>query len=99
MACTYFQSKYVTGSQAPRGHICGKERHRLLVDRQYITLAWHDMLGPDFYFVKGGGNEVYEPAGENDPIWPVFKKWLDKRRKIQAVAEARSSRVNAAGHD
>ena len=86
------------GSQAPRGHICGKERHRLLVGRQYITLAWHDMLGPDFYFVKGGGNEVYEPSGENDPIWPVFKKWLDKRSVAKEAARARTPRVQGALH-
>lgn len=64
--------------------ICTSEAWgRLRVGRRYVWVDWHPYTGPTF-FSDAGMTKVYDPDGENDPVWPPFSKWLEKHKKGEA---------------
>ena len=67
MTCIRMGNAIVCVSPWGRLHVCNK----------YIWLSFHEYCGPAFY-TDSGMSELYEPADENDPVWPEFEKWFEK---------------------
>jgi hypothetical protein len=60
-----------------RAIVCTSPWGRLHVGNRYYWVSFHPYCGPDFY-EDSAMNKLYEPTGENDPIWVEFGKWFDK---------------------
>lgn len=63
----------------PGGFICCNHSGRLHLGSKYIWVEFHKYTGPTFYRDASWQDE-YIPADENDPIWPVFHAWLERRK-------------------
>jgi hypothetical protein len=61
------------------GTVCCTPWGRLKLGNRYVWVDFHEYCGPSFY-TDAAETKVYEPADENDPIWPLFGKWLEKYR-------------------
>ena len=55
---------------------------RLHVGNKYFWVSHHRYCGPTFFTDRDMEN-IYEPEDEDDPIWPVFEAWLDKRERCK----------------
>ena len=69
---------------------------RLKLDNRYVWLDFHDYCGPSF-FRDSAMSKVYEPEGENDPIWPVFEQWLTKYRAAKEKQQQQLARRQSNG--
>jgi hypothetical protein len=65
------------------GIVCVNPWGRLKLGSRYVWVDFHEYCGPSFYW-DAAETEVYEPADEHDPIWPLFGKWLKKYRAAKA---------------
>ena len=63
--------------------VCINDWGRLKVGARYVWVDFHPYFGPAF-FTDANMSKVYDPADENDPVWPEFTKWLDKRKAEKA---------------
>lgn len=61
------------------GIVCVNPWGRLTVGNRYVWVDFHEYCGPSFY-KDSAMQKVYDPADENDPVWPEFDKWLKKYR-------------------
>lgn len=59
--------------------VCVSDWGRLKVGNRYVWVDMHPYCGPSFYTDSGMSKE-YDPVDENDPVWPVFQAWYDKKR-------------------
>lgn len=73
MTCTQLESIIV----------CTSPWGRLHVGNRYVYLDYHEWCGPYFSYDQNG-DKPYDPVDENDPVWPVFMKWLDKYNASKA---------------
>lgn len=65
------------------GIICVNPWGRIKVGSKYVWIDYHTYCGPTFWRDRAM-TKIYDPANENDPVWPEFEKWLTKyeaRRK------------------
>ena len=60
------------------GFVCTSNWGRLKLVNKYIWVEYHRYCGPTFWR-DANCNDVYEPTDENDPIWPLFDRWIKKR--------------------
>jgi hypothetical protein len=67
------------------GTVCISPWGRLKLGNRYVWVDFHEYCGPSFY-TDAAMSKVYEPADENDPIWPLFGKWLEKYRAAKDKA-------------
>lgn len=65
--------------------VCTNPWGRLHVGNRYVWVDYHPWLGPSFTCDQAG-TVPYEPADENDPVWPEFGKWLKKYQAAQDKA-------------
>lgn len=75
MTCIVFHSP--TGS----GIMCvppPEDFGRLHVNGKYIWVDFHRYCGPQFTHDRNGTRE-YIPKDEQDPVWPAFNAWFEKR--------------------
>ena len=85
MTCIHFGS----------GIVCVNDNWgRLKVGNRYIWVDMHPYCGPAF-FTDSDMSKVYDPVDENDPVWPVFGAWLDRKK---AEKEKRAAKAIHAGH-
>jgi hypothetical protein len=61
------------------------EGGRLRVGNRYVFFDFHSYCGPSF-FTDRAMTKPYEPADENDPVWPPFQAWLDKRNAAKKAS-------------
>lgn len=66
--------------------VCVSPWGRLKLGNRYVEVSYHEYCGPSFTWVKG--DIPYEPADENDPIWPLFYVWLAKFEAEKAKRRA-----------
>lgn len=68
--------------------VCVSPWGRLKLGNRYVWVSFHEYCGPSFSW-DSEGNKPYEPADENDPIWPLFGEWLAKynAKKVKARAQ------------
>lgn len=57
--------------------ICVSPYGRLRLGKRYVWVDYHEYCGPQFSW-DTDGRKLYDPADENDPIWPLFEAWLKK---------------------
>mgnify|MGYP006136726629 CR=1 FL=1 len=63
--------------------MCMNPWGRLTLGNRYVWVSFHEYCGPSFY-TDSAMSKNYEPADENDPIWPLFGTWLEKYRAAKA---------------
>jgi hypothetical protein len=68
--------------------VCTNPWGRLHVGNRYVWVDYHPWCGPSFTCDQAG-TTPYEPADENDPVWPEFNKWLKKYQAAQAKKEVK----------
>lgn len=57
--------------------ICTNPWGRLTLGNRYVWVDFHAYCGPSFFW-DSAMTKLYDPTGENDPIWPVFDAWLSR---------------------
>lgn len=67
--------------------ICTNPWGRLKLGNRYVWLDFHTYCGPSFFW-DSAMTKVYDPVDENDPIWPVFGRWLEKHQAREEKAAA-----------
>lgn len=55
--------------------VCTNPSGRLHIGSRYVWVDYHTHCGPSFSY-DANGQKPYEPADENDPVWPAFEAWL-----------------------
>ena len=71
--------------------VCTSPWGRLKLGNRYVWVDFHTYCGPSFYW-DSAMNKPYDPADENDPIWPLFEEWFKKYKARKARAAAARSR-------
>lgn len=77
MTCHYFEGAGF------KGYVCMNDWGRLHLGNRYVWVDFHEYCGPTF-FKDQAMTELYDPVDENDPIWPLFDRWLEKNRARKA---------------
>lgn len=83
MACIPFSTENSPyGTIGPVvGFVCMDDYYgRLHVGSKYVWVSHHRYCGPTFYSDSQMTKMIW-PEDENDPIWPAFSAWLDKKEK------------------
>lgn len=70
------------------GIICINPWGRLHVGNRYVYVDFHEYCGPSFSY-DPGGQKLYDPVDENDPVWDEFSKWYDKYKQQKAKNDAK----------
>lgn len=73
------------------GIFCVSPWGRVKLGNRYVMIDFHEYCGPQFTWVKGCA--LYEPADENDPIWPLFEAWLSKYQAAKAKRKAQQEKT------
>lgn len=82
----------MTCIRIPGGIMCINPHGRLKLGNKYVWVEFHEYCGPTFYRDQAW-TKLYEPADENDPIWPLFSEWLKKYKAKRDKARAKIPRT------
>lgn len=59
--------------------VCISPWGRLRLGNRYVWVDFHEYCGPSFYWDSANTKPYeFQEDIENDPIWPIFEKWLEK---------------------